>query len=140
MILLAITSKQPNETVKQYKIRLFQNKDLYGITKYQIADLLNAVTGNNFNESTYRKWYAIYQEAMDDFKSTQASTDGTLGELRNAQLELEKERYKIQATKLELQKEYMELKKSGKQPEESYFDYVNNKLKERGYDIRFCTN
>lgn len=55
-----------NENFKDYKIRLCKNKDIYNLSWNMIADLLNSVSGNNFNESTYRKWWKAYQEGFDD--------------------------------------------------------------------------
>lgn len=57
---------EPNESFKEYKIRLSKNKDTYGLSWEQIASLLNTVSGNNFNESTYRKWWKAYCEGQDD--------------------------------------------------------------------------
>lgn len=61
---------QPDETIKDYKIRLFRNKSIYNLTTQTIADLINKVAGTNFNESTFRKWWAIYSEALEDCKNT----------------------------------------------------------------------
>lgn len=55
-----------NENFKDYKIRLCKNKDVYNLSWNMVADLLNSVSGNNFNESTYRKWWKAYQEGFDD--------------------------------------------------------------------------
>lgn len=55
-----------DESFKDYKIRLSKNKDIYGLSWEQIAKLLNTVSGNNFNESTYRKWWKAYCEGQDD--------------------------------------------------------------------------
>ena len=53
--------RQDNETIKDYKLRLFRNKVLYDLDTKQIADLINAETGDNFSESAYRKWFKPYQ-------------------------------------------------------------------------------
>ena len=55
-----------NENFKDYKIRLCKNKDIYNLSWNMVADLLNSVSGNNFNESTYRKWWKAYQEGFED--------------------------------------------------------------------------
>ena len=47
----------PNESFKDYKIRLCKNKENYSLSWKDIAELLNKVSGNNFGESAYRKWW-----------------------------------------------------------------------------------
>ena len=49
-----------NEPYIEYFVRLFERKNEYGITSQEIAGLLNAETGHNFNESTYRKEFAAF--------------------------------------------------------------------------------
>lgn len=57
-------TKQPDETFYSYMIRLASNKKDYGLTWVDIASLLNVVNGENFGESTYRKFYAAFSEGM----------------------------------------------------------------------------
>lgn len=52
--------RQKNETIEDYFIRLYDNKDQYGLNKYQIAELLNKESGTNYDESKWRKDYAQY--------------------------------------------------------------------------------
>lgn len=87
--------KRENESVKAYKIRLFKNKDLYGLTSQQIADLINKESGDNYCESTYRKWYAAYSEGVSDTEKEYVSGDKLLKEYELKQQELQKERYKF---------------------------------------------
>lgn len=54
--------RKTDESYDDYRVRLFENKDTYKINCQQIADLLNFESGNNFNESTYRKFYAAFNE------------------------------------------------------------------------------
>lgn len=61
--------RKDDESVKKYKLRLFRNKDLYNIKTQEIADLINKETENNFNESTFRKWYKAYEEGYTDAKN-----------------------------------------------------------------------
>ena len=87
--------KQENESVKNYKIRLFKNKDLYELTSQQIADLINKESGDNYCESTYRKWYKAYAEGVNDTEKELISGDKLLKEYELKQQELQKERYKF---------------------------------------------
>lgn len=52
--------RRNNETEDAYLVRLFENKDHYGLDNYKIADLMNSATGKNFSESKWRKDYAQY--------------------------------------------------------------------------------
>ena len=56
------TRKKEFEDSRDYLIRLFENKDMYGLTCNDIADLINTASGNNFKESTYRKYYKAFNE------------------------------------------------------------------------------
>lgn len=68
----SIVKQQIAETYDDYFVRLFENKKEYGLTCVDVASLLNDVTGNNYDESTYRKEYAafnrgrLYERAFDD--------------------------------------------------------------------------
>lgn len=55
-----------NESIKDYKLRLFRNKKEYGLTDKEIAYYINKETGNNYDESVYRKWFKPYQEGYED--------------------------------------------------------------------------
>ena len=48
------------ESIDDYRIRLCDNKDTYGITYAKIADLLNSENGKSYGESAYRKEYAAF--------------------------------------------------------------------------------
>lgn len=79
MIENPILKRRNNETEDAYLIRLYENKNDYGIDKYEIANLMNAATGKNCDESKWRKDYAQYlrwkgfqqsQELEDDNNDT----------------------------------------------------------------------
>jgi hypothetical protein len=55
-----ILKRNEDESFLDYHIRLFANKDEYGIDSYAIADLLNAEYGSSYSESKWRKDYAAY--------------------------------------------------------------------------------
>ena len=57
-----VLMKAPHESFDDYLVRLFDNKAEYGLTCNDIADLLNKVSGNNFGESAYRKFYAAFNK------------------------------------------------------------------------------
>jgi len=67
-----VIKRQKNEDYTDYFVRLFENKNLYGINTVDISKLLNYETGNDFGESTYRKHYKsfnmgrIYERTKDE--------------------------------------------------------------------------
>lgn len=48
------------EDIRDYCIRLCENKDKYGITYNEIARLMNAENGKNYGESAYRKEFVAF--------------------------------------------------------------------------------
>lgn len=93
----------PNETIKQYKIRLFENMSIYNLTTNDIAKLINNETGDNFGESAYRKWYRPYKEGYEDaLKKISTDNNNTeINELLKARNDIYKERCKLQREKTE---------------------------------------
>ena len=59
------TARWAGESIDDYRIRLCENKDAYKITYCQIANLLNAETGNNYDESAYRKEYVAFNRGRE---------------------------------------------------------------------------
>lgn len=88
-------NRQTDESIKDYKIRLFDNKDKYGLTCQQIADLINKETGDNFTESVYRKWFVNFCDGRDYAISRGISDDKILKEFEDKKVELQKEKYKF---------------------------------------------
>lgn len=57
--------KQQEETFDDYAIRLYKEKTLYALTNREIGELLNEQSGNDYDESAYRKKFAPYIEGYD---------------------------------------------------------------------------
>lgn len=93
--------RQENESVKDFKIRLFSNKDLYNLKSQEIADLINKESGENYDESVYRKWAKNYFEGVEDTKREFISSDKVLKEYDIQKRELFKERQKLRDEKSE---------------------------------------
>lgn len=90
-ILDNIIYKKNDESFDEYKIRLCQNKQKYGLYWYQIADLLNDASGNNFGESFYRKWWKNYCGNCNGLDSKDFISDKTDEiDLKITQLQKEK--------------------------------------------------
>ena len=47
----------PGESFEEYAIRLYKNKNIYNLTNIEIGDILNEQSGNDWDESTYRRRY-----------------------------------------------------------------------------------
>jgi len=93
--------RQENESIHEYKIRLFSNKDLYNLKSQEIADLINKESGKTQGESSYRKWYRAYAEGVEDTKKEYVSGDKILKEYENQKRELYIERQKLRDEKNE---------------------------------------
>lgn len=85
-----------NETYDEYRIRLFENRLIYGLTYDRIAELLNFETGNNFGESTYRKEYASFKRGRTYERESNPSD-----EIEVRLREVQKEKIKVQTQLLE---------------------------------------
>jgi len=88
-------TRQENESIKSYKLRLCRNKDLYNLNSKSIAELINKETENNFNESTYRKWFSAYEEGYTDARKEGLSDDNVLKEYEIKRVEFEKEKIRF---------------------------------------------
>lgn len=96
----------PSENFKEYKLRLFRNKEAYGLSNTDIAELLNNISGENKNESTYRKWFAPYEEGYNDAMCAYESEleDSRMTALTTKRAELEIIKKQIQTEKIEINK------------------------------------
>ena len=89
-----IYTRLKSESIKDYKIRLCENKDLYNITFSKIAELINSETGENKSEGYFRRWWNGYKEGYQD--GVNKSNDGILiQEIELKKIELEKEKNKF---------------------------------------------
>ena len=69
MILPEHLQRKETETLDDYHIRLFENKENYEIDNYTIANLLNKEAGTDYGESKWRKDYAAYKRWENYFNS-----------------------------------------------------------------------
>ena len=117
--------KQNGETLKEYKIRLFRNKDSYKLSNKDIAELINNASNLNRDESSYRKWFAAYEEGYND--GTQYSTDNSaiLNKLTEQRIEAEKAKKKAQTERIETNKWIREQARS-----EMFYDKVQDCMAE----------
>lgn len=96
--------KMNDENENQYIFRICSMKEKNSWTWKDIAKILNDSLGNNFDESAYRKRYQHFQTMMADNESNIFKEEKYLQSVRDAKIELEKERQKLYTTKIEMQR------------------------------------
>lgn len=96
-------SKAQNESIRDFKIRICTNKDAYSLTWEDIRDLINKQTGDNYGESTYRKWWSAFSNGVE-YGKTSAINGEALNELEVKKIEAETAVKKVQAVKVEYNK------------------------------------
>ena len=85
--------KMDNETLKDYKIRLCKNKEVYDLTFEEIANLINKESGESKSESFYRRWWNGYKEGYSDGLENSGSENNI--EYLKQKIEFEKEKNKF---------------------------------------------
>lgn len=100
MIENPILKRREDESFLDYQIRLFANKDTYGIDTYEIAELLNKEYGTNYSESKWRKDYAAYVY-WKDYIMSQNLDEEILKKYKEIRIESEKEKMRNQDQKRE---------------------------------------
>ena len=95
--------KRKDETFKEYYIRLYQEKDLLGLTFKDIGSLLNEVSGNDYNEAKWRRPYEGFVQFKEMFGEgvISHSEQEILEEIKEEKLELQKEKVKMRDQKRE---------------------------------------
>lgn len=99
------TIMQPNETPKAYRIRLYKNKELYGLNNIEIGKLCNEAFGVNWDESAHRKKTTNYIKGYNDAKSELGTADQQLQNIiiENKRIvqEVKKEKQKLSDERVE---------------------------------------
>ena len=89
--------KRNEEGITAYWIRLYKNKQLYGLTFAECGQLMNEVTGENWSEAKWRRPIEHYLEItsyLEEENPTGVNQD-VLQEIEYQKLELEKEKIKM---------------------------------------------
>lgn len=104
--------KKKDEELVEYLIRLYENKQAYGLNNQDIADLLNKEDEDDvdYDESRWRKLYQAWKNYFEAYTNRQAAKNG--GELNQyiidgyekARIELEKEKVRFRDQKREYNK------------------------------------
>lgn len=120
---------QPNETPKAYRIRLYKNKELYGLNNEEIGKLCNEAFGVDWTESAHRKKTQNYLKGYNDAKSELGNADQQLQNMidENKRLihELAKEQVKTRDERNELRRVIREEARK-----ESYKDQILRSISE----------
>lgn len=95
--------KKEHESITGYSIRLYRNREAYGLTFVEIGKLLNEVTGQNFSEAKYRRPIQHYIEIADYLKQENPSglSNAELEAIEEEKLTLRKEKLKFMDQKRE---------------------------------------
>lgn len=92
-----------NETDDELIYRICSQKDIIG-TWCDVCSILNKLTGNDYNESAYRKKYQSFQKILNANQAKFADSSIQLSQLKEEQRNLIKERNKLQTEKIEYNK------------------------------------
>ena len=114
---------QPNETPKAYRIRLYKNKELYGLSNDEIGKLCNKAFGVDWDESAHRKKTKNYLDGYNDAKAELGTVDQQLQNMIDENKKLIKE---VKKEKQKLSDERVEFNRLIRQEarKESYADMV----------------
>lgn len=115
--------RDAGETLKDYKIRLFRNKDKYGLSNQDIAELINQASSSNKDESVYRKWYSAYNEGYEDALQYSKDNSAMSQILIEKKIELEREKKKAQTERIETNKWIREQAR-----EEMFYDKLEDSI------------
>ena len=100
------------ESKEHYHFRLYEDKVELGLSNQQVADLLNAIEGTNYDESKFRKEYQAYKnvwEKLVEEKQSSYLPDDYLKEIDEKLLNFEKEKIKFQDQKRMMRNELRQL-------------------------------
>lgn len=89
------TKRQPNESLDDYMIRLYEHREECGMTSQEVARLLNAERGSYQDESTYRKDYSSYKRWREYFASKQVPVSDEMRQLAEERVRVRDERNEL---------------------------------------------
>ncbi|MGG3987508.1 hypothetical protein [Bacillus smithii] len=95
-----ILRRQEGESFNRYHIRLYEKKNEYGLSREEIADLLNKEYGSNYDESKWRKDYAAYVK-WKDFIIAENLNEDIVKKYEELKIEAEKEKVRQRDQKRE---------------------------------------
>lgn len=114
--------KKDNESLLQYRARLYRDKINIGLNNREIYELYIKETGDTIAESSCRCSASTYNQALEDTLESIAEDNGSeaLQELEDKRMELEKEKVRLQDQK----REYKALLRT-----DARFEHLVNEMK-----------
>lgn len=94
-------SREKNESLTDYQIRLFENAKLLNLSRQEIADILNKESGLNYSESKWRKEYASYVRWSEYERSKNSEPNQEIDKLEEKIKEFEIQKIQFQDKKRE---------------------------------------
>jgi predicted phosphodiesterase len=85
--------KNENESIKEYKIRICEQKEVLMLTWDDIAKYINIETGDSFSESYYRKWWHSFKEGYEYRQIELENLRMTTEDFRRIEFEKEKQKF-----------------------------------------------
>ena len=95
--------KRNEESVTSYWIRLYKNRQSYGLTFKECGQLMNEVTGEDWNEAKWRREMEGFLKVSEYLQKENPTgiTSNELQEIQDEKLELQKEKLKFRDQKRE---------------------------------------
>ena len=95
----------PNESPKAYRIRLYKNKHIYGLSNDEIGKLCNDAFGVSWSESAHRKktqnYLKGYEDAKAELGTDEQKIQNMIHENQNLINEIKKEKQKLSDERVE---------------------------------------
>lgn len=126
-------NRLPNEDLEDYFVRLYSNRNQYGLSCEQAADLMNKETGFAYGESTYRKRFKAFSDGIR-YCENHMSESYIVEQTR----ELEKQRIRLQDERAALKRLLREDARKDSLLDvvrESFSEYTNIKPFENHYHV-----
>ena len=119
--------KKNEESLTAYWIRLYKNRQAYGLTFKECGDLMNEVSGTEWNEAKWRREMEGYLKVTDYLEEENPSglQSDQLQELQDEKLELQKEKLKFRDQKREFNNKLRKMARL-----EHLEDYLKDTVKE----------
>ena len=96
--------KRNEESITSYWIRLYKNRQSYGLTFKECGQLMNEVTGEDWNEAKWRREMEGFLKVSEYLQKENPTgiTSNELQEIQDEKLELQKEKIRMRDKKREL--------------------------------------
>ena len=117
-----------NETDDELIYRICSQKEMIGCWQ-DVADILNDILDENYNESKYRKAYQAQKKIIDLKQESLADINEQLDELNQLKEDLRKERVKLQTLNLERNRITRENAR-----QELFYEQIGQYIKSKKYE------